>query len=258
MRSRTKTLLALGVACLSTAVVASGAMAKGGHKGDKHNNKNKTSLEVEVTGVVTANDGMTVAVSAGALAAPACTVRTGKDVSAFPTGTRVKAKCVQRNGVLKLKKLRPTLNPNDKLKIEANGVVKAFTAFTPGAPGIVGTIVVDTGLTPLAAPITCVVTDRTRVRGIPVVDGMAKVECKSKDGVLTAKKIKAKVVKIKAEGVLVLGATTVTVGTVTCNIPAGAIVDPLLNGQVVEIKCTGAAPNSVLTKIELEDDDDDH
>ena len=256
MRSRTKTLLALAVACLSTAVVASGAMAHGGHKGDK----DKTSLEVEVTGVVTANDGVTVVVSAGALAAPACTVRIGKDVSAFPPGTRVKAKCVQRNGVLKLKKLRPTLNPNDKLKIEANGVVKAFTAAGVGIP--TGIITVDTGLTPLAAPITCVVTERTRVRGNPVIDGMAKVECKSKDGVLTAKKIKAKVVKIKAEGPLGIAPAapavpaSVTVNGVTCSVPSGMVLPPA--GSIVEIKCTGAAPNSVLTKIEFEDDGDDH
>ena len=47
MRLRSKILLTVGLTCLSSAVLAGGAMADGGH------HKNKSELKVEVRGLVT-------------------------------------------------------------------------------------------------------------------------------------------------------------------------------------------------------------
>lgn len=270
MRSRTKTLLALGVACLSTAVVASGAMAHGGHreKLGKISKKGGTALKVEVRGVITGPILAATATTPGSITFSAagttvppptgfvwtCAIPAGSDVSAFTEGNRVKAKCRSAEGTgLTLTKLRHK-DHGDKVKVEASGIVDAFTAAAVGTPG---TITINTGVIG-QLPVTCAVTDRTRVRGNPTpVTGMAKIECKSKNGVLTAKKIKVKVPKVEAKGMLTInGTTSVTVGTVTCAIPAGTTVDPALAGKFVEIKCLGTPP--VLAKIELEEDDDHH
>jgi hypothetical protein len=64
------------------------------------------------------------------------------------------------------------------------------TPTDPAAPGTPGSITLDlgTGL----PPVTCAVTDRTRVRSVPAVGDMAKIECRSFDDALVAKKIRTR------------------------------------------------------------------
>jgi hypothetical protein len=143
-----------------------------------------------------------------------------------------------------------TDSTRDKVEVEARGTVVTFTA----AAGLVaGSIVVHTGVLG-QTDLTCAVTDRTRVRTAPVTGDTVQVECKSKDGVLTAKKIKVKVAKVEAKGALTINAdTTITVDGVTCSVPAGMTLPAA--GTFVEIKCLGTPP--VLAKIEADDNDND-
>ena len=273
MLSRSKVLLAFGAACLSTAVLASGAMAHDKHreKLGEISGKNSTALKVEVRGLITALTAPTAAVpgppttpagpgsitiSAGTLPGLTwtCAIAPGTDVSSFSTiapNNRVKAKCRSAEGTgLTLTKLRHK-DHGDKVKVEARGVVTAI-----GAASI--SVQPGTGL-PVLPAVVCVIGPNTKIKGTPPVIGdTVKVECKSKSGAaLTAKKIEKKVVKVEAKGLLTIDtvAGTVTVGTVVCSIPAGTTVDPTLAGKFVEIKCLGTPP--VLAKIELEDEDDD-
>lgn len=284
MRSRSKVLLAFGAACLSTAVLASGAMAHDKHreKLGEISGKNSTALKVEVRGLITALTAPTAAVAAvgttpAVLAAPGsitvtagagagltwtCAIAPGTDVSMFAATNRVKAKCRSTETGLVLTKLRHK-DYGDKVKVEARGVA-TFTAATTTLPVAPATVSVLTGVLG-QGPVVCTITDKTRMEGNPISGDMVKVECKSKDGVLTAKKIEKKVVKVKAKGVLAVTmtgpvATSVTVGTgltaVTCAIPAGMTLPTgAVNGAFVEIKCLGTPP--MLAKIEVEDGDDD-
>ncbi len=267
MRMRSKTVLAVGAVCLATGVFASGALAHGGHreKLGKISKKGHAALKVEVRGVITSitaptgtTTGSVVLNAAGGVApAPAgfewtCTIPVGSDVSAFVSGDRVKAKCRSAEGTgLTLTKLRHK-DRGDKVKVEAFGLVSAFTAFT--APLTNGTVTVQpgTGL----PDVTCAVTDRTRVKGTVVAGTTtAKVECKSKNGALVAKKIKVKVPKARATGTLTVNGTDVTVGSLTCaNTDNVAIPPGITPTTIVEIKCEGNP--LVLKKIEIEDDDD--
>ncbi len=199
MRLRSKILLTVGLSCLSSAVLAGGAMADGGHHGGK------SGLKLEVRGLVTTlvaptltTDGSITVAPGGTLAPWTCTIRAGSDTTGITAmTTTVKLKCRDKNGVLMAKRLRTTDNPTGKVKVEATGLVTAFTALTPAvAPAVLSTnglITVNAGTTALPLLVTCAVTDRTRLRSVPVVSiDTAKVECKTKDGVLVAKKIKVK------------------------------------------------------------------
>jgi hypothetical protein len=210
MRLRSKILLTVGLSCLSSAVLAGGAMADGGH------GKGKSELKIEVRGLVTALTPATpttpgsITVTPGTLAPWTCTLRPGADTTGITVTppTSVKLKCRDKHGVLTAKRLRTTTNTTGKVKVEATGVVTAFTPLTPGivtlgvvpAPGTPGSITINpgTGL-PL---VTCAITDRTRIRRsvVPQINvDTAKVECKSKDGLLlVAKKIKVKHPKVPA------------------------------------------------------------
>ncbi len=267
--SRAKVLLAFGATCLASAVLASGAMAH-----DKHRERGKVkiattnALKVEVRGLITALTPATADVpgtpvvpgtpgSITVTAAPGtagfawtCIVPVGIDVSAFAQNSRVKAVCRSTATGLVLTKLRHK-DKGDKVKIEARGTVAA--GYTGAVGSLVGVNVVVTGVTD---PITCGITDRTKIKGAPIAAGdTVKVECKSKNGAIVAKKIKKKVAKVEAKGALTLGTGTVTVGTVVCAIPLGMTLPAgAVNGAIVEIKCLGTPP--VLATIELEDDDD--
>jgi hypothetical protein len=203
MRLRSKILLTVGLSCLSSAVLAGGAMADGGHK-------NKPGLEVELRGLVTGLTAATptapgsITVTPGTLAPWTCALKTGADTTGIVAGTTsVKLKCRAKNGVLTAKRVRSTTNTTGKVEVEATGLVTAFTAFTPAiapAVGTNGSITIDAGITGLPLPVTCAITNRTRIRSVPVLNvDTAKVECKSKDGLLlVAKKIKLKHPKVPA------------------------------------------------------------
>ena len=274
MRSRSKILWAFGATCLTTAVLASGAMAHDKHreKLGEISGKNSTALKVEVRGVITAitapgapvapattgtPGSITVTAGVGAGLTWTCAIAPGTDVTMFAATNRVKAKCRSTETGLVLTKLRHK-DHGDKVKVEARGVATFAAATTvPLAPA---TVSVATGVLG-QGPVVCAVTDKTRLKGNPISGDTVKVECKSKDGVLTAKKIQKKVVTVKAKGTLAItpaaGAVpaSVTVNGVTCSVPAGMTVDPTLAGKFVEIKCLGTP--AVLAKIELEDEDDD-
>jgi hypothetical protein len=275
--------LALWVGCLVTGAFATGAVAHEGHGGKlgKVSSKGKSALKVEIRGSITAIspavDGTgSITLTANAPAAPpmapvavtlelvpaaplapisfTCMIPAGTDPAALAglaMGTRVKAKCRSNDTGLMLTKLRMTDSTRDKVEVEARGKV---VTFAPAAGLVAGSIVVDTAVVG-QTPLTCAVTDRTRVRTVPVTGDTVQVECKAKHGVLTAKKIKVKVAKVEAKGALTINEDgSVTVGAVTCSVPAGMVLP--VAGSIVEIKCLGTPP--ALAKIELEDNDEDH
>ena len=272
MRTRSKTLLALWAGCLVTGVFATGAVAHEGHGGKLGKvSKGKSALKVEIRGSITAitpavdgTGSITITVNPPPAAPPVvtlmeitpgpisftCMIPAGTDpaaLTAFTMGVHVKAKCRSADTGLMLTKLRMTDSTRDKVEVEARGTVVSFAA----AAGLVaGSIVVDTAVVG-QTPLTCAVTDRTRVRTVPVAGDTVQVECKSKDGVLTAKKIKVKVAKVEATGALTINPdTTITVDAVTCSVPVGMTLPAA--GTFVEIKCLGTPP--VLAKIEADDD----
>jgi hypothetical protein len=262
---------------LVTGAFATGAVAHEGHGGKlgEVSGKGKSALKVEIRGSISAINPMvdgtgsiTVTVNPPVAApvvpvvvqvmqvAPApisftCMIPAGSDPAAlvgFAVGTQVKAKCRSNDTGLMLTKLRMTDNTRGKVEVEARGTVVSFAA----AAGLVaGSIVVDTAVVG-QTPLTCAVTDGTRVRTVPVTGDTVQVECKSKDGVLTAKKIKVKVAKVEAKGALTINADgSVTVGAVTCSVPVGMTLPAA--GSMVEITCVGTPP--ALAKIEAEDGD---
>lgn len=281
MRTRTKTLRALWVGCLVAAVAASGATAHGGHRekiGD--HGKLSSALKVEVRGSITAvtpatptAPGSITVTAAGPSATPpsplplmaltpgpiavTCIIPAGSDTSTFVVNDRVKAKCRSAAEGLVLTRLRHK-DRGDKVSVEAKGKVTAFTAATATAPG---EITVDTAVVG-QLPVTCAVTDRTRVGMVaPVVGDTVKIECKAKTAkgsVLTAKRIKVK----KPEGpmgpkaevkgtVTAVSATSITVASVTCTVADPTVATTFPVGTLVEIHCAGDP--LALTKIHLED-----
>jgi Domain of unknown function (DUF5666) len=268
MRSRSKILTALVVGCATMAVTAGGALADRGH-GSK---SGKATLKVEIRGSVTATTATSITISAtptpAAVVAPApaapaaapvtvtCNVPAGTDLTAFPAGTRVKAKCKSDSTGLNLRKLRTTNKTTDKVEFELKGKVTAYTA---AAGTAAGSVTVDAAV-PGQTPLTCAVTDRTNVRHAPAVGDTAKVECKIKNGVLTAKKIKAKTQKaanpqgaqVETKGAIAaVSATSITVGPTTCTVADATLVASFKVGDFVELKCTGTP--ATLTRIHLED-----
>lgn len=241
MLKRSKTSLAIGMSCVASAALAGGAMA---HGGGGHGSR--AGLEVEVRGVVTElvaatpTSPGTITVSPGGTLAPwTCTLRDGADVSRLVVDTTtVKLKCRSRDGVLSAKRVRVTDDDTGTVKVEAAGLVTAFTPAgastttpttpavpaTPAAPG--DATLLDKGRTPAtpadpavpAVPgtttdgtpgsitidpgtglpsVTCAITSRTRVRTAPVVGtSTARIECRSRDDALVAKKVRVKGAKM--------------------------------------------------------------
>ena len=241
MLMRSKAPLAIGLSCLASAVLAGGAVAHGGH-GDRGGH-GRSALELEVSGVVTAltaptptTDGSITVSPGGTLAPWTCAIPANADTSAVVVNTTVaKLRCRDRNGVLTARRMRTTSDTTGSVRLEATGLVTAFTApasatpVTPPAPvtpttpatpatpaplttfsksdtppvtdpapttgtpstGTPGSITIDpgTGL----PPVTCVVTDQTRVRSTPVVGtDTARVACDSENDALVAWKIRVK------------------------------------------------------------------
>lgn len=61
--------------------------------------------------------------------------------------------------------------------------------------------------------------------------------------------------EIEVKGpVTALGAGTISVGTVTCTIPAGVVVTGIAVGDLVELKCLVGAAETTLVKVEREDE----
>ena len=147
MLERSKTSLAIGMSCVASAALAGGAMA---HGGGGHGSR--AGLEVEVRGVVTelvaatptAPGTITVA-PGGTLAPWTCTLRGGADVSDLVVNTTtVKLKCRSRDGVLSAKRVRVTDDETGRVKVEAVGLVTAFTpagasTTTPTTPAVPAT-----------------------------------------------------------------------------------------------------------------------
>jgi Domain of unknown function (DUF5666) len=278
MRTGTKTLRALWVGCLITALSASVAVAHGGHreKIGKHG-KFSSALKVEVRGAITTltpatptAPGSITVTAAGPTAPPApvllaltpgpiavtCIIPAGADTSAFAVNDRVKAKCRSNADGLTLNRLRHK-DRGDKVSVQAKGKVTAFTAATATTPGEITVDPAVTGQT----PVTCAVTADTRMGLVaPVVGDTVKVACKAKTAkgaVLTAKRIMvnngdAMGPKVEAKGtVTAVSATSITVGTVTCTVADPTVATMFPVGTFVEIHCAGDP--LALTKIHLED-----
>ena len=211
MLKRSKVSLAVSLSCAASAVLAGGAMAHGGGHGSS------AGLEVDVRGVVTElaaatpTTAGTITVSPGGTLAPwTCTLRDGADTTGVVVNTTiVKLTCRSRDGVLRAKRFRATEDAAGKVRVEATGLVTAFTAAgastttpttpaIPATPATPGTLKLlekpETPTTPadLATPadpgtttgtpgsitvdpgtglpaVTCFITGRTRVRTAPVV-----------------------------------------------------------------------------------------
>ncbi len=226
MLKRSKVPVAIGLSCAAGAVLAGGAVA---HDGGGHGRA--AGLEVGVRGVVTDLTAATptapgtITVSPGGTLAPwTCTLPDGADTSAVVVNTTtVKLKCRSRDGVLAAKRVRVSDDTAGRVEVEATGLVTAFTptgtptppapatpadpaapvtptllehhggSTDPGAAADVtpGSITVDPG-TGLPT-VTCSVTARTRVRRAPVAGTDAvRIECRSRDDALVAKKIRVK------------------------------------------------------------------
>jgi len=259
MRFRSRVLLTAGLACLSTAMLAGGALAHGGHNGSKigkASKKGHAALRVEVRGALAiAADKSTVTITPVGLTPWTCAVPAGSDLSAFTPGMQVRAKCRSAEGKLVLTKLRHT-DKADKVKVEVRGTVDPLTLFPNPTSIVVNPNAVGAVTLPL---VTCAIGPKTRIKGMLAVGATVWAECKSRDGVLTAKKIKVRKAKLmaaaKAEGVLNLSVPPgfVTVAGITCGVPVGStLLTGFVQGDLVEIKCGGNP--LVLHKIEHEDD----
>ncbi len=266
MRTRSKTLLALWVGCLVTGMFASGAVAHGGGHGGKsgEGSKGKSALKVEIRGTITAvTPGVdpthpgSITVTANAPAAPVgpvtlevapapisftCNIPAGTDpadLTDFVLGAHVKAKCRSTDTGLTFKRLRLSDSTRDKVEVEARGTVSLLTA---------DSITVQPGVG--LPDVTCAIGPRTRIKGTPVAGDTVKIECKSRDGVLTAKKIKARGpkaaplgTKVEVKGAITAISTVVpasiTVGPVVCSVADPTLLGTLVVGDIVEMKCAG-------------------
>ena len=265
MHVRSRFLVTAGLACLSTAALAGGALAHGEHNGGKIGKAWKhghAALRVEVRGPLSvAADGSTVTISPAGLTPWTCQVPTGSDLSAFTSPMQVRARCRSSEGKLVLTRLRHT-DKGDKVKVEVRGTVDMTSTLLPTPT----TIVVDPNAGAMGSTlplVTCAIGPNTRLRGMLVVGATVHVTCRSKLGVLTAKKIKVKDAqhpatgaKAKAKGPLDLSVPgSVKVSGIACDVPASSM---LLNGfmqdEFVEIHCSGDP--LVLDRIQHEGRDD--
>lgn len=295
MRLRSRTLLTAGLACLSTAVLAGGALAHGGH-GSKSGERGDAALRVEVRGAITAlmapgtGPGSITVSAADVMPAPlapvttatpapttdptaatglvwTCAIPVGSDVSDFMVNDPVKLKCRSINGVLTAVKLRLRHNHQEGQSLKEHGHgnggnrVDVRVRGTVDPTSTAALIVVDpnAGAMGSTLPIVkCAIGPRTRIKGDLVAGATVQVRCRSKDGVLTAKKIKVKAAqtaaKAKAKGPLDMTTApgSVIVSRITCAVPPGStLLTGFMQNEVVEIKCSGFP--LVLDQIEHED-----
>lgn len=284
MRVRSKVLVSLGIAALALGSVAGGALAHGGH--GKHMGKN---LKVDVSGEVTvAADGLSVTVdpdgAVGPLAPWTCMTRPGKTIKPAAAGAIGRLRCVDNgSGALVVKKLKVRGDNSGnsgkgkdsmdhgggvktgRVEIEAKGLVQGD--IVQNADGTQSITVLPGATT--AAPtstlpaVTCtIVPGKTRILGTPIAGDVVKIKCKSRDGMLVAKKIKernllkAGKVQVEVKGTVdAIGADSITVAGIPCATTdaqealfAGA---GIVQGAFVEMKCTGTP--FALFRIHLED-----
>jgi hypothetical protein len=190
MRIRTKVLVGLGCAAMTTGIVAGGAVGHGGegkHGGKKRAKLAKVSkvgqnaLRVEVRGKIMSIDDKQVTVKTAAYADPwTCMIPAGSDVQGFKEMDHVRLNCRSSEGTLYATKLRKR-DKGERLKIHARGVLGTFSDTV---------VTVDPGTaTDMLGPVTCVRTATTLVIGAVAVGKETKVECKAKTGTLKAKKV---------------------------------------------------------------------
>lgn len=256
MRFRSRVLATAGLACLSTAVLAGGALAHGGHgsKIGKFSKRGHAALKVDVRGAFSIAGDM-VTISPAGLDPWTCIVPAGSNLSAFTPNMQVRAKCRSSEGKLVLTKLRHT-DKGPKVKVEVRGTVVDPLTPLPNPSSVVINPNAVGAVPPLLPNVTCAIGLRTRIKGTLAVGATVWAECKSRDGRLTAKKIKVRKPKLmaaaKAEGTLDLSVTGfVKVAEIMCAIPLGTTLPAeFAQGVQVEIKCGGNP--LVLHKIELE------
>jgi hypothetical protein len=297
MRLRSRILLTAGLACLTTGVLAGGALAHGGHKSKfaKFSKRGHADLKVEVRGAITAftpagpTTPGSVSVSAAQtapatpggpipLAAPVpspgldwtCEIPAGSTVTGFVAGDVVKLSCRSSEGKLVAYRLKAKHRKDDgKKMVQDRGRRGRGFSVEVQARGTIAladqnSITVDPGTagTPDTLPnVTCTIGKRTRSFGTLVVGTTVKIECKSKHGVLVAKKIKQRgapkvgqiEVKIKAPIEKLDTASITFAGGTSCAVANPNLVAGLAIGNFVEAKCTGNP--LTLSKIHLEDDD---
>ena len=216
MRLRSRVLLTAGLACLSTAVLAGGALAHGGHhaKFNRGSQRGHANLSVEVRGTITGLQEATgavagfVTVSASDVTpAPAglewkCSIPAGSQSTGLKPTDSVKLRCRDIDGVLTAVKLRIKSHGHDghslmdrgngrrgKVEVEARGTIVAIDTTTPNMMSIT----IDPGTSQdNLLPFSCNIGPRTRILGTPAVGDSVKIACRSKDGALVARKIKEK------------------------------------------------------------------
>ena len=197
-----------------------------------------------------------------------CVVPPGMDVSTILLGAQVKAKCRDMAGVLTLTRIRAKRGDhgsqnkgehkmNDhgqggssagRVEVETRGSITAVVPNTTTGNMDVTVQPGPAGSTTLPA-VQCSVTQRTHVFGTPTLGENVKMTCKSRDGVLVAKKIKEKglmkpgqvQVEVKGpNGTVAPDNSSVTIGGVTCAVPAGSTLLTRVDLTMpVEAHCAG-------------------
>jgi hypothetical protein len=272
-------------------MLAGGALAHGGdgHKSKfgKISKRGHAALKVEIRGAIKELTPTSITVTTADVAAPVnpvplaapvaapigieftCQFPTGSTVTGFAVGDIVKLNCRSANGVLTVYKLRAAGKQAMKLvKDRGHRGHRGFSVEVEARGSVVSadlkTITIDPGTAtaPDSLPqVTCTIGKRTRSFGTLVAGDTVKVECKSKNGVLVAKRIKKKgalkvgeiQVKIKAP-IASFGANNSSIsfeGGTSCAVANPALLTGLAVGNFVEAKCTGNP--LTLTKIHLED-----
>lgn len=295
MRLRSRVLLTAGLACLSTAVVAGGALAHGGgheSKIGKTSKRGHSDLRVEVRGAITqftapdATNAGSVTVSAAQvdptapvpLAAPGpvpatslvwqCAIPAGSSVSGFNVGDIVKLRCRSVNGVLTAYKLKARHDHRGGMAIKDRGHGKGRFSVEVEARGAVvkadqTSITVDPGTTTdQLAPFTCAIGPRTRSFGMLMAGDTVKIKCKTRDGALVAKKIKKKGAMTIGEIQVKVKAPIDTVGPTGITFVGGtscAVADPsLVTGLAQGDFVEAKCTGNPLTLAKIQREDDDH
>lgn len=293
MRLRSRILLTAGVACLSTAMLAGGALAHGGdgHKSKfgKMSKRGHAALKVEIRGEIKELTTTSITVTTADVTPPTtapvpllapvaappaieftCQFPAGSTVTGFAVGDVVKLNCKSSNGVLTAYKLRAAGKRATKLvKDRGHRGHHGFSVEVEARGSVVSadqtTITVDPGTATDSLPlVTCTIGKRTRSFGTLVAGDTVKIECKSKNGVLVAKRTKKKgalkvgeiQVKIKAPIAAIVTTAPASisfVGGTSCAVADPALLTGLAVGNFVEAKCTGNP--LTLRKIHIEDDD---
>lgn len=252
MRIRSKILLTLGVACLSASALAGGALA--------HGSEGKSDLKLEIRGTVTAVDAASITIDPGTpLATWTCAVpaELQPELTGIVTTDQVKAKCRDKNGVLTLTRIREKGGQHNgehktmdhggqggRVEVEARGIVTSVGTPDPTTGNL--DIAVQPGPAGSTLPlVTCTVTKRTHVFGTPTVGENVKIKCKSRNGLLVAKRIKEKglmkpgQVQVEVKGPSATFANgSITIGSVSCTATDAQITGIDLT-KPVEAHCAG-------------------